>query len=148
MAVMSLVAMLGLAGCIENRDDGPGPSPTVLNVAGTWNGSLSVQGVQAQMTWLLAQTNSTVTGSALVGLPTGTVLMNGTLNGTVTGAVLTYTIAVGAGGIPSQPGCTGQLGGTANLVGTSPVSAMNGNYTVVTSSCAIPFTSGSFTMTR
>ena len=41
--------------------------------------------------------------------------LNGSLTGTLTGSSLTYAIAVAQGGIPSQPTCTGQLGGTMTV---------------------------------
>jgi hypothetical protein len=147
--ITGLLLALVVSACVESSRDRPGePSSTVANIAGTWRGSLTVQGTAMQMTWALAQTNATVSGTAIVTLASGTVLLNGTLSGTVTGTTLTYSIAVGPGGVPSQPACTGQLGGTASLVGTSPVTALNGSYSVVSSSCPIPLTTGTLSLTR
>jgi hypothetical protein len=80
----------------------------------------------------------------VVALPTGTVLLNGTLAGTLNGSVLSFTIGVASGGIPAQPACTGQLGGTA----TASTTALSGSYTVISSSCAAPLAGGPFTLTR
>jgi hypothetical protein len=100
------------------------------------------------MTWTLSQ-NSTmqVSGPALVLLPSGTVLLNGTLSGTLNGTTLDYTIAVAPGGIPSVPSCAGQFGGAATVVGAPP-SALDGGFNVISSVCPPPVTTGTFTLTR
>ena len=99
------------------------------------------------MTWTLTQNGSSVSGPALVLLPTGTVLMNGVLTGTLSGTQLTYTIRVSAGGIPTEPNCTGQLSGTAT-VSISTVSTLTGSYSVISTTCPTPFSSGNFTLTK
>jgi hypothetical protein len=143
------ILISALAGLACDDDNGPGtPSPTVLNIAGNWSGDLLVQNVATRMTWTLAQAGTSVTGTALVQVPTGTVLLNATLSGTLSGSTLAYTMIIGPGGVPSQPTCTGQIGGAVNLVGTAPVTALTGTYTVVSSTCPLPFTSGAFTLTR
>ena len=77
------------------------------------------------MTWTVTQTNNSVTGPVLVQLPNGVVLLNGALSGNLSGSVLTYTIAVSAGGIPTYPSCTGKLGGTVTA-STGATSTMAG----------------------
>jgi hypothetical protein len=99
------------------------------------------------MTWTLSQSNADVTGAALVTLPSGMVLLNGTLSGTVASSVLTYTIAVGPGGIPTQPACVGQLGGTMTAT-LGVVSTLAGNYAVRSSSCTTPFAGGALTLNK
>jgi hypothetical protein len=140
-----LIAALAL-GCGDNKSTSQ-PTPAAPPLSGTWSGELVLQGITTRMTWSLTQTNNTVTGPVLVLLPTGTVLMNGTLNGTLNGSTLTYTIAIPAGGIPALPACTGQLGGTTTAsLGT--VSTLTGSYAVTSSTCASPFTSGNFVLTK
>ena len=123
------------------------PTPAPLSLSGTWTGDLSVLGTLTRTTWTISQTNNSVTGSALVLLPSGVVLLNGQFAGTLAGSVLTYTITVPPGGIPTNPGCTGQLAGsvTANV---SAVSTLAGSYTVASSTCPTPFSSGNFTLTK
>lgn len=99
------------------------------------------------MTWTLSQTNAAVTGPALLSLTSGIVLMNGFLTGTMSGTTLTYTISVGPGGIPLQPTCTGQLGGTM-AVSFGTVSTMTGTPTVTSSTCPVPIPVGAITLTR
>jgi hypothetical protein len=106
-----------------------------------------VQGTPAQMTWTLTQAGNAVSGNARVGLATGTVLLNGSLSGTVSGQTLTYTISVSPGGIPTQPACSGQLGGNATAAGNPPLT-LAGNYSLVSSTCASPLASGSFELTK
>jgi hypothetical protein len=117
------------------------------NVTGTWSGNLSVDTTTARMVWTLSQTSTHVTGSALLALPTGTVLLNGVITGELVGSTLTYTIAIGPGAIPSQPTCTGELGGTMNVTsGTTPTLA--GNFVIRNSTCTPPFAGGNLTLTK
>jgi hypothetical protein len=117
-------------------------------LAGTWSGNLLIQGAGTRMTWTLTHNTATqVTGPALVLLPSGTVLLNGTLSGTLNGTTLDYIIDVGPGGIPSLPSCTGQFGGAATVVGV-PASALDGRFNIISSVCPPPVMTGTFTLTR
>jgi hypothetical protein len=99
------------------------------------------------MTWTLTEMNGSVTGPVILGLPSGTVLLNGTLTGLVSGSTLTYVIAVGPGGIPAQPSCVGQLGGTMTAtIGASPTLA--GSSAVTSSSCTQPYPGGNLTLSK
>src|SRR5256885_212434 len=97
------------AGCSSSVSTSTSPpaGPDSSTLTGTWAGDLSLTGTTAKMSWTLTQAGSNVTGRALVLLPNGTVLLNGAFSGTFSGAVLSYTIDISAGGIPSQPACTG-----------------------------------------
>jgi hypothetical protein len=142
LAVVLAAALFGA--CSNNSPSAPsGPS----NVSGTWAGDLTLQGSTARMTWALSQTGASVSGPVLVVLPNGIVLLNGTLAGTMAGSVLTYTINVAPGAIPSQPACTGQLGGSATFAAGTPA-MLAGTYSVVSSSCSTPFSSVNFMLTR
>jgi hypothetical protein len=118
-----------------------------LNLSGTWSGDLTVEGATARMTWTLSQSNAGVTGPVLVALPSGTVLLNGSLSGTLANSALTYTIAVGPGGIPTQPACVGQLGGTMNVT-VGVVSTLAGSYTVRSSTCTTAFAGGTLSLNK
>ena len=83
----------------------------------------------------------------VLGLPNGVVLLNGTLSGTLTGTSLDYTIAVAASGVPEQPACTGQLGGTMTVT-TGTVSTMTGPIAVRSTNCSIQFPTSNFTLTK
>ncbi|HZP48276.1 MAG TPA: hypothetical protein VFB07_07080 [Vicinamibacterales bacterium] len=96
------------------------------------------------MTWGLTQSATAVTGPVTIALPTGTVLLNGFLNGTLTGTSLDYTITVAAGGIPLQPTCAGQLKGTMAATSTTLTGPMN----LTSSTCTSPITSQNVTMTK
>jgi len=107
-----------------------------------------LQGTSSEMAWTLTQNGTTVTGPVLVRLPNGIVLLNGVLTGTMTGSALQYTISVGPGGIPSQPACVGQLGGTMTAT-MGVTSTLTGSYTVLSATCTPPFgTSGDLALTR
>ena len=99
------------------------------------------------MTWTLTQTGTAVTGPVLVGLSNGVILLNGFLTGTMAGPSLTYTITVGPGGVPNQPACTGQLGGTM-AVTISTVSTMVGPMSLLTSNCSLQLPSATMTLTK
>jgi hypothetical protein len=139
--------LLSVAACTSSGT-GPPSAPQPLNLTGTWSGNIVLQGTATRMTWMLTQTNASVTGPVLVLLPNGTVLLNGTLSGTLSGSTLTYTIAVSPGGIPAVPACSGQLAGSAVWAsGANPT--LTGSYAVTTATCSsaqIP--SGNFTLTR
>ena len=145
---LTLAVLLGLvvAGCTSSSS--PGTPTQTINLTGTWAGNLTVQGVTGRMTWTLTQAGaSNVTGPVTVGLPTGTILMNGFLTGTLSGTNLTYTISVGPGGIPTQPTCVGQVAGTmAATIGV--VSTLAGTSAVTGSNCAPPFPGGTITLTK
>jgi hypothetical protein len=142
------VLLLGLLtnGCTSQSPSTPAPVP--IDVTGTWNGAITVQDLQARMTWTLTQaTGGAVTGTVLIRLSTDEVLLNGLLTGTLTGSTLGYTISIGPGGIPSRPTCTGQLTGSmAATIG--PTSTLVGPLGVSSSSCTPPFSSATLTLTR
>jgi hypothetical protein len=150
MRILSTVlaaALLLCAACTSIQNSTTTPSQP-LDLTGTWRGNFAVQGVAAEMVWTLTQSGTSVTGPMLVRLPDGVVLLNGFVTGTLAGSTLTYTISVGPGGIPSQPTCVGQLGGsmTATIGATSTLA---GNYAVTSATCTPPFgASGSLTLTR
>ena len=132
--------------CRENSPSAPTSVP--LSVTGTWTGDLSLLGgTSARMTWTLVQSGSAAGGPVHVVLPSGGVLMNGVLAGTLSGSVLTYTITISPGGIDSRPACTGQLAGTVTAT-ISAVSTLAGSYAVTASTCPTPFSTGTFTLTK
>lgn len=142
-ALLSLMLAVVIAAC-GDKTTPTNPSPTQLDVTGRWAGDLTVQGIAGRMTWTLTQVNGGVTGPVLVSLPSGTVLLNGFLTGTLTGPSLAYTISVGPGGIPNQPTCGGQLGGSMNVTVTN----MAGSIMVMSSSCTIQFSSNNLALTK
>jgi len=140
-----LVALFVLPACGKN--DAPStPTPAQIDVTGRWTGDLSVQGAAGRMMWTLTQTNAAVAGPVAVLLPSGTVVLNGFLTGTMSGSSLTYAISVGPNGIPSQPTCGGQVGGTMTVAAAS--ASMAGSIAVISSNCTIQFASGNFAMTK
>jgi hypothetical protein len=122
----------------------PSTTPTL---AGRWSGDLLLGTTRTVMTWTLTQDTAQISGPALVLLPSGTVLLNGLLSGTLNGTTLDYTLAVAPGGIPTEPSCAGQFGGAVTVVG-APASALDGRFSLVSSVCAPPVTGGTFTLTR
>lgn len=145
--VAALLLAVAAAGCSSSETSTMPGTPSSTTLTGTWSGDLALLGTSARMTWTLTQTNSAIAGPVLVLLPTGTVLMNGVLSGTVSGSAVTYTIAISPGGIPSQPNCVGQL--TGNVTSSlAAVSTLTGAYTVASSTCSTPFSTGTFTLTR
>src|SRR5690242_4878458 len=85
----------------SSTSSGSGSGATTVSLNGTWSGSLAIQGNVAQMTWTLTQASNAVIGPVLVALPSGTVVLNGNLSGSISGNTVTYTIAVGAGALPA-----------------------------------------------
>jgi hypothetical protein len=137
--------ILTAAGCTNSSVGMPGPA--TIDLTGTWAGSVVVLDTTAKMTWTLTEASSAVTGPALLVLPTGTVLLNGVVTGTMSGATLTYVIAVGPGGIPTQPACTGQLGGTMTAT-IGATSTLAGSVAVTASTCTPPYPGGNLTLSK
>jgi hypothetical protein len=143
--VLASAALLG--GCTASRSTSP-PSPSSIDLTGTWKGNFSLLGASSEMAWTLTQTGTAVSGPILVRLPNGIVLLNGFLTGTLTGSTLPYTISVGPGGIPTQPACVGQLGGTMTAA-MGVTSTLTGSYTILSATCTPPFgASGDLALTR
>ena len=138
-----VVAALISAACGDEMPTEPTEPATSLT--GTWRGNITVTNVSAVMTWTLTQTGASVTGPVIIALPTGVVLMNGTVAGTLTGTNLGFTVTVPPGGIVSQPGCSGQLAGANSLISST---TMAGAYSVVNSTCTTGLTNGTFTLIR
>ena len=141
-----LVCGLFAAGC-DSEKSTPGAPTTAINLTGTWVGDVTVLNTSTRMTWTLTQSDKSVTGPVLLGLPTGQVLLNGFLTGTLSGSTLTYTISVGPGGIPLNPTCVGQIGGTMNAT-IAVTSTLSGTSSIVGSNCTPPFPGGTLTLTR
>ena len=141
------LAALAVAACSSIQSSTIPPSQTI-DLTGTWRGNFAVPAVTSEMVWTLAQSGTSVSGPVLVRLPNGVVLLNGFLTGTLSGSSLTYTISVGQQGIPTQPACAGQLGGTMT-VRTGTTSTLTGGYTVTSTTCTPPFApSGDLLLTR
>ena len=138
-----LLAAILSTGCGDELPTEP-TNPTT-SLTGVWRGNITVNNVSATMTWTLTQTGTSVAGPVVIALPTGVVLMNATVAGTLSGTTLAFTVTVAPGGIVLQPGCSGQIAG-ANTVMSS--TTMNGAYSVVNSTCTTGLTNGTFTLTR
>ncbi|HYM23622.1 MAG TPA: hypothetical protein VEU08_10445 [Vicinamibacterales bacterium] len=141
-----IFALATLTGCSNNQMS-TAPEPTVLNLAGTWNGAMTINGTTGGMTLALTQTGTALTGPLIISLSSGVVLLNGTFTGSLTGSSLAGTIAVTPGGIPVYPSCTGQLS-TTMTVTLGTVSTLSGPVSLVSSTCNVPFTTSTVTLTR
>jgi hypothetical protein len=138
-----IAAALVSTACGDVMPTDPTDQPTSLT--GTWRGNITVSNITAIMTWTLTQTGSAVSGPVVIMLPSGAVLMNGNVAGTLSGNTLPFTLTVPPGGIPTQPGCSGQITGTNGVTSSS---TMNGTYTVASSTCTTGLANGTFTLTR
>jgi hypothetical protein len=150
-AIAAIVFCCVAAAACSDNPTPSAPTPT-FTVDGTWQTDVVVSGQTARMTWALTQSGTSVSGPVTVALPNGIVLMNGSLAGTVSGATATaatlaYTISVNAGGIPTQPSCSGQFGGTMNASAGVP-SKMTGDFSVKSTTCTPPFSAGTITLTK
>ena len=149
MRTTSIIALvlLGLTiGCSADKTL-TAPEAGGLNLTGTWNGPIVVDNTEARMSWSLTQLNEVVTGPVTVLLSNGIVLLNGFLNGTLSGMQLSYTISVGNGNVPSRPTCAGQLAGTMTVTVASPAS-LSGPMGVSSSNCTPPFDTSTIILTR
>ena len=147
-SILAVLCLVLLSACNDDKPASPSPNPTPsqINLSGRWTGDVTTQGVTGRMTWTLTQSGTAVTGPVTVGLTSGTVLLNGFLQGTVSGSSLSYTITVGPGNVPNQPSCTGQVGGSMSVAAS--VQSMTGNIGVTSSTCVIQFSSNNVTLTK
>jgi hypothetical protein len=148
LSAILLSSAIALPGCGNLSNTSP-TGPSTIDLTGTWSGAFVVQGSAATMTWTLTEASGSnaVAGPIFVALADGTVLLNGALSGTLSGTTLTFAINVAAGGIPSQPSCTGQLG-TSAVAAIAATSTLSGTLTVVTSSCPAPIQNGPFVLAK
>ena len=145
-STLALVLLASAIACSADKTPNA-PEAGGLNLTATWAGPIVVGDTEARMSWNLTQVNSVVTGPATVLLSNGIVLLNGFLTGTLTGQTLSYTIAVGNGGVPSRPTCAGQL--TGNMTVTAgTTSTLIGPMGVSSSNCTPPFDTSTITLTR
>jgi hypothetical protein len=145
-AWLSMALALSAAAC-SDKSTPTSPAPTQIDVTGRWATDISIQGLTGRMTWTLTQSSGGVSGPVLVSLTNGFVLLNGFLTGTLTGTSLAYSITVAPGGVPNQPACSGQLGGTMTVT-VGAVSTMTGPMSVVSSNCSLQLPSTAITLTR
>jgi hypothetical protein len=129
------LALLIVGAC--NNDTPATPTqPDAINLTGRWRGDIIYAGSSATMQWTLTQNGSAVTGDVLLTLPSGTVLLNGKLTGTLTQTTMPITIAVPAGAIPARPACTGTIAATM-YYNPFAVPTLNGLLSVTQSTCPI-----------
>ena len=120
------------------------PSSSPLDLTGIWTGGLASIPGTPQMTWTLTQSGTGVEGIVQVILPTGFIVLNGTISGTVVNSILTYAITVPTTGVPLAPGCSGQITGSAQATPTT----LTGTASPGTISCVLPISTISFALTR
>jgi hypothetical protein len=145
--LLSLAMLAAGSACSEKSSPSAPNTPGPLDLTGRWNSALTFQGINSTMTWTLTQNNSAVSGPVLLSLPSGTVLLNGFLQGTLTGTSMPYTITVAPGAVPSQPSCAGQLAGNMTVSNGAPAT-MTGTLGVGSSSCTIQFPASNITLTK
>ncbi len=153
-----LVATLIVGGC-NNTTTPSGPSPILtgstsgVNLTGTWmgqgsdsssstmgSGSMMGQAGIGQMTVLISESGSSVSGTvAFSGMPN---LTPGSLTGTLSGNIFTFTITMPAGSMLTS-GCSVTANGTLQVNVTTMTGAFSGS-----NSCDGAFTNGQMTLTK
>jgi hypothetical protein len=121
------------------------------NVSGTWSGSGADSFSAEQVTWVLTQSDSTITGRAElspVDPADGSCaschkLRKGTVNGTFDGSTLTIRMNFPAGGDVPTPICTTELSGTVTVVADHLAGTYSG-----ADSCEGFYSNGQLTLTR
>ena len=108
----------------------PAPPPPIVNVAGTWDGTLNFGTILVAVTMTFSQMSATVTGTWLA--PGA----GGSVNGTISGSTFTFS------GIQLTP-CAGTFAGSGTI--NAAVTQITGSYSG--SDCA-GFDSVTFVITR
>jgi len=143
----AVIALLGFLSACSSEKTPTAPNGPGLNLTGVWAGPIVVESTEARMSWNLAQVNDVVSGPVTIALPNGIVLLNGFLTGTLSGTMLSYTISVGNGGVPTRPTCAGQLTGTM-AIAVGVTATLAGPMGVSSSNCTPPFATSTITLTR
>lgn len=141
-----VLACLTVAACNNDTPSTP-TQPEPVNLTGRWRGDIVYSGAAATFQWTLTQTGNAVTGEVLLQLPSGTVLLNGALTGTLNGVTLPVTIVVAPGGVPNRPTCTGQLTASMNYNRVVPPT-LNGILKIASSTCPIPLDNVGLTVAK
>jgi hypothetical protein len=129
----------------------PTNPPARPELTGTWSGNGSDSYSPERVKWVLAQSNSTVTGTAEfapMDPADGTCaschkLRKGTFSGTLDGTTLTLRMNFPAGGDVPTPVCVTDLSGSASLAGNQITGTYSGSDT-----CEGLFANGQLTLTR
>jgi hypothetical protein len=128
----------------------PAPAPQG-NLTGTWSGSGSDSFSAEQVTWVLTQSDSAITGRAElspVDPADGSCaschkLRKGIVNGTFDGSTLTIRMSFPSGGEVPTPICTTDLSGTGTVIANQVTGTYSG-----TDSCEGFYSNGQMTLTR
>jgi hypothetical protein len=116
--------------------------PSPATVGGTLVKQLATLAAAPQVSWNLSQSGTSVRGSVSVTSSVwGVSPITGTISGTLVNGRLTYTVAVPAGTIPTEPACSGQVTGSATVTSSSlEGTAWNQTLPCVTSGSTVDFT--------
>ena len=114
--------------------DSTKPSPTPINLAGTWSGLLGQtgSGTALRMTWSVSHEGNNVSGPATLIKPSANVPATGILGGTLTGSQLSLTYTVPAGSVPGFATCSISGSGSATVTN----SAISGSLAATFLSCS------------
>jgi hypothetical protein len=114
--ICCLVLAAALAGACGGSTPAS-PSPAV-DLTGAWSGMIGQpqSGAALRITWMAAQTGSTVSGPVTLVKPALNVPATGTMRGTLSGGQLTLSFSVPAGAVPIYLSCT--IVGTGSAVVT------------------------------
>jgi carboxypeptidase family protein len=131
----------------------PAPAPTVINLAGSWSGTGGDSKSGLALTWTLAQTGTSISGTVgtqAIDVAPGSCSSchrskTGTVTGTIAGTTLTMTMTFPAGvsGDPT-PICSATLTGAAASITSS---GFNATYSGA-DTCEGTFLNGTLAMTR
>jgi hypothetical protein len=125
--------------------------PAGIDLTGTWSGTGSDSYSPERVKWVLAQSNSTVAGTAEFApmdpadgsCASCHKLRKGTFSGTFDGATLTVRMNFPAGGDVPTPICVTDLSGSASIAGNQITATYSG-----TDTCEGLFANGQLTLTR
>ncbi len=121
---------------------GIGTVTITLNMTGTWKGTVSDSSGSAQLTSVLAQTGTTISGTSTLVYTSGT-QASGSFNGMVSNTGSTVSFIVTGSGSGGGATCTVTLTGTGQISNVTFTGSYGG-----ANSCSGPITSGQITLTK
>lgn len=133
--------MLSLAAAACGGPDRPAPPaapspppPPPLNLTGAYSATGDDFLGIGRMRWVLSQSGSDVDGIVTAVSQQGTTGARGTLDGTLSGSTLSFTIVMPPGGLAALPSCSATIEGVAEATR----STINGLYSG-TATCSASF---------
>src|ERR1035437_9128741 len=99
LVVFTLLTVAACGGSTSSpATPAPNPAGTLTSLSGTWTGTSADTSGQDKMTWTLTQNANAIAGTMNISDTGRSMMGNGSMQGTVNGATMTFHMTVPSGG--------------------------------------------------